>query len=151
MRRSFVLNHGFSVNSSISSPFSSHQQLSFFPPPSIFTAPLFVRLPSGLLSATSAALEITCGKQAVAENTPVGGPCRRFIILPLTRAQCLSASCHLTPTEEPGGLLQGRGHSRAWCPTDVVLTFLFSCGRSGFFFYAETSWTQKPEFVYEAS
>lgn len=96
--------------------------------------PRFLLLPTRVrrfAARTSAVSAITCGKRSIRENMTVGGSCQRFIIPPPPQIRCLSASCHLTPTQRPGGLQ--RDHSRTCYLTRVAVTFLPSCGTSGVF------------------
>lgn len=65
---------------------------------------LFLFSPSRLWGFAS--LKITCGKQSIKKNMTVGGSCQQFSIPPPPQIWCLSASCHLTPTQRPGGLQQ---------------------------------------------
>lgn len=94
--------------------------------------------------------EITCGIRSIRENMTVGGSCQRFIIPSLPQIWCLAASCHLTPTQRPGGLQRDTITQELVTLPESLQRFCRPAGRQGF--SCENMLDKgKPGSVYEAS
>lgn len=99
---------------------------------------------------TSAVSEITCGKRSIRENMTVGGSCQQFIIPPPPQIRCLSASCHLTPTQRPGGLQRDTITQELVTSPELLQRFCRPAARQGFSRKNMLD-KEKPGSVYEAS